>query len=117
MTCGPRATVWGTDGLGMKLHTFDGQVRMPQPHATAYPIEAAKSLSEIIKNHQSAVVRVDHMIAIKLTRNGKVRTLITVLPPAAQEAMKSDPTVIEAGTTTQIDRQRIRRHAYATGRF
>jgi hypothetical protein len=63
-------------------------------NATRYQIEAAKSLSDIIEKHESAVIRVDHMIAIKITRNGKVRSLITVLPPTVQAALQSDPTLI-----------------------
>lgn len=63
-------------------------------NATNYQIAAAKDLSEILKNHESAVIRVDHMIAIKVTRNGKARTLIAVLPPATQAALDSDPTLI-----------------------
>jgi hypothetical protein len=63
-------------------------------NATRYQIEAAKSLSDIIEKHESAIIRVDHMIAIKVTRNGKVRSLITVLPPAVQAALQSDPTLI-----------------------
>jgi hypothetical protein len=59
-----------------------------------YQVAAAKALSDILEKHESAVVRVDHMIAVKVTRNGKVRTLITVLPPPVEAALRSDPTLV-----------------------
>jgi hypothetical protein len=54
-------------------------------------IDATEKLSRILEKHEQAIIRVDQMIAIKVTRRGKARVLITQIPPELRDRLVANP--------------------------